>query len=296
MQVTVESRSPVQRSADVLALPLAQMDPSHWRLPARMAGVDRAAQGAVLSLLGTGDFRGKRGESLFLYPDGGIGARRILLVGLGEENRIDAEALREAAGIAVRETARCRGKALAIVGPGLRRVRVPAMAQAMAEGAILAGYRFDRYRSKPENEPGEVRSVAILLEKGADLRAARAAASVGVCVAESQNLARDLSNEPPNVLPPAGIARAAQKLAKEVGLRARVLGEAEIRKRKLGAMLAVGGGSTHTPRLIVLEHNAPTTTRGGKHPGRRPTTVCLVGKGVTFDSGGLSLKSPTAMT
>jgi leucyl aminopeptidase len=296
MQVTVESRSPVQRSADVLALPLAQMDPSHWRLPARMAGVDRAAQGAVLSLLGTGDFRGKRGESLFLYPDGGIGARRILLVGLGEENRIDAEALREAAGIAVRETARCRGKALAIVGPGLRRVRVPAMAQAMAEGAILAGYRFDRYRSKPENEPGEVRSVAILLEKGADLRAARAAASVGVCVAESQNLARDLSNEPPNVLPPAGIARAAQKLAKEVGLRARVLGEAEIRKRKLGAMLAVGGGSTHTPRLIVLEHNAPTKTRGGKRPGRRPTTVCLVGKGVTFDSGGLSLKSPTAMT
>ena len=127
------------------------------------------------------------------------------------------------------------------------------------------------------------------------MRAARAAASVGVCVAESQNLARDLSNEPPNALPPAGIARAAQKLAREVGLRARVLGPAEIRKRKLGAMLAVGGGSVHSPRLIVLEHNAPAKARGGKRPRHRPTTICLVGKGVTFDSGGLSLKSPTNM-
>jgi leucyl aminopeptidase len=296
MQVTVESRSPAKRAADVLALPLAQLDPSHWRLPSRMAGVDRAVRGAILSLLATGDFRGKRGESLLLYPEEGISAKRILLVGLGEENRIDAEALREAAGIAVRATAERQAKALAIVSPALRRIRVAAMAQAMAEGAILSCYRFDRYRSRRDDAPGEIRSVAILLEKGADLRAARAAASVGVCVAESQNLARDLSNEPPNALPPAGMARAAQKLAKEVDLRVRVLGPAEIRKRKLGAMLAVGGGSVHTPRLIVLEHNAPARRRGGKRPSRRPTTICLVGKGVTFDSGGLSLKSPTHMT
>jgi leucyl aminopeptidase len=137
--------------------------------------------------------------------------------------------------------------------------------------------------------------VAILLEKGADLRAARAAASVGVCVAESQNLARDLSNEPPNALPPAALARAAQKLAKETDLRVRVLGPAELRKRKLGAMLAVADGSSHTPRLIVLEHNAPVRARGVKGAKRRPATVCLVGKGVTFDSGGLSLKSPNNM-
>jgi leucyl aminopeptidase len=295
MQVTVESRSPAERAADVLALPLCQLDPSHWRLPPRMAGVDRAAGGAVLSLLATGDFRGKRGETLFLYPQGGVSAKRILLVGLGEENRIDAEVLREAAGIAVRATAQRQGKVLAMVSPALRRIRVAVVAQALAEGAILSSYRFDRYQARRDDAPGEVRSVAILLEKGAGLRAARAAASVGVCVAESQNLARDLSNEPPNALPPAGLARAAQKLARTTDLRVRVLGPAEIRKRKLGAMLAVGGGSVHPPRLIVLEHNAPAKTRGGKRPRRRPTTVCLVGKGVTFDSGGLSLKSATHM-
>jgi leucyl aminopeptidase len=259
-----------------------------------MAAVDRAAKGAILSVLATGDFRGKRRQTLFLYPEGDISAKRILLVGLGEENRIDAEALREAAGVAVRATAERRGNALAILSPSLRRVRVAAVAQAMAEGAILSGYRFDRYQSEREDAPGQVQSVGILIEKGGvDLRAARAAASVGVCVAESQNLARDLSNEPPNALPPVGLARAAQRMAKEVGLRVRVLGPAEIRKRKLGAMLAVAGGSTHPPRLIVLEHNAPARARGGKRPGRRSTTVCLVGKGVTFDSGGLSLKSAT---
>jgi leucyl aminopeptidase len=295
MQVTVESRSPARRSADVLALPLAQLDPSHWKLPPRVAAVDRAAGDAILSLLATGDFRGKRGETLVLYPRSEIGAKRILLVGLGEENRIDAEALREAAGIAVRATAERQGKALAIVAPAWRRVRLAAVAQAMAEGAVLSGYRFDRYRSRREDGPGEVASVAILVEKGVDLRAARAAASVGVCVAESQNYARDLSNEPPNALPPAALARAAQKLAREVGLRARVLGPAELRKRKLGAMLAVGGGSVHPPRLIVLEHNAPARARGGSRPTQRRSTICLVGKGVTFDSGGLSLKSATNM-
>jgi leucyl aminopeptidase len=296
MQVTVESRSPAERASDVLALPLCQLDPSRWRLPQRMAAVDRAAGGAVLSLLSTGDFRGKRGETLFLYPQEGVKARRILLLGLGEENRVDAEALREAAGTALRETASRQGKALAIVGPALRRIRMPVMAQALAEGVILSGYRFDRYQAKRDEAPGEVQSVALLLERGAGLRSARAAASVGVCVAESQNLARDLSNEPPNALPPAGIARAAQKLARETGLRVRVLGPAELRRRKLGAMLAVGGGSSHPPRLIVLEHNAPPRGRGARRAARRPPTLCLVGKGVTFDSGGLSLKSPTNMT
>ena len=84
MQITVDTRSPARRTADLLALPLTQLDPSHWRLPPRMAGVDRAAGGAILSLLATGDFRGKRGETLVLYPQTGIGAKRVLLVGLGE--------------------------------------------------------------------------------------------------------------------------------------------------------------------------------------------------------------------
>ncbi|MDX1650684.1 MAG: leucyl aminopeptidase, partial [Myxococcota bacterium] len=111
-------------------------------------------------------------------------------------------------------------------------------------------------------------------------------------LAESQNEARDLSNEPPNALPPAALAREARRIAKETGLKARVLEPAELRRRGFGAMLAVAQGSTNTPRLIVLEHNAPPR---GKASRARRRTVCLVGKGVTFDSGGLSLKPSASM-
>jgi leucyl aminopeptidase len=166
---------------------------------------------------------------------------------------------------------------------------VAALAQALVEGAVLAGYRFDRYRSAGDEGRKRVAGLTVVLERAADLRAARAAVTVGTVVAESQNVARDLSNEPPNALPPRALAEAAQRVAAEVGLRCRVLDLPELKKRKMGAILAVGGGSANPPRLIVLEHGAPK--RGAR--GRRRPPICLVGKGVTFDSGGLSLK-PTA--
>ncbi|MFQ5417533.1 MAG: M17 family metallopeptidase, partial [Myxococcota bacterium] len=112
-------------------------------------------------------------------------------------------------------------------------------------------------------------------------------------LAECQNLARQLSNEPGNALPPAAVASAASKMAREVGLRCRVFDVAEMKRRKMGAILAVGQGSTHPPRMVVLEHNAPA--RRSKSGGPRRPTVCLIGKGVTFDSGGISIKPSAAM-
>jgi leucyl aminopeptidase len=186
-----------------------------------------------------------------------------------------------------------RASSVALAVPGLRRLRTPAVAQALAEGAVLAGYRFDRYRGSREDEPGKVTSITLLFERAPDLRSARAAARTGATIAECQNLARQLSNEPANALPPAALARAAQRVAREVGLRARVFDVRELKRRKMGAILAVGQGSANPPRLIVLEHNAPA---GGKQrPGRRPPTVCLVGKGITFDSGGISIKPSAGM-
>jgi leucyl aminopeptidase len=137
-----------------------------------------------------------------------------------------------------------------------------------------------------------VASFTLCFERGADLRAARAAARTGVILAESQNVARQLSNEPANALPPAALAAAAQRVAREAGLRVRVLDVAEMKRRKMGGILAVGGGSANPPRLIVLEHGrAAGKARGG----RRRDTICLVGKGITFDSGGISIKPSASM-
>jgi leucyl aminopeptidase len=288
MQVSVETRAAEGLTADLLALPLARPKPDKSHLPARYAALDRAVGGRISAALGTGDFKGSRGDTLLVYGDAGDGVRRVLLVGLGEEREADAEALRIAAGRAVGLARSRRARRVVIAVPPLRRLRGAAAGQALAEGAILGGYRFDSYRS-PEADATPAPDVALWVDGSGDARGVRAGVRIGTALAESQNLARDLSNEPPNTLPPAELASAAQQMAREVGLRCRVLDVPKLEKLGAGGILAVGGGSSRPPRLIVLEHNAPA--KGAR---ARPT-VCVVGKGITFDSGGLSIKPAASM-
>ncbi len=292
MQITVEAGALEKLAADVVAVPLADLEPAKWRLPARLAALDAAFGGRLADAVASGDFRGKRGESLTVYAPNGAAAKRALLLGIGAEAKLDLAALRELAAAAIRETGARKGAAVAIVAPAARKLKATALCQALAEGAVLGSYRFDRYHaSRKERKP--IERVVLVLERAADARAARSAAATGVVLAESQNLARDLSNEPPNLLPPAVLAREAEKVAKQVGLRVRVWGKAELQKHGFGAMLAVAQGSENEPRLIVLEHNAPP--KAARKGARRLPTLCVIGKGVCFDSGGLSLKPSTSM-
>lgn len=291
MQVTVSSANPTQARTDVLAIPFFQLDGEKWRLPARWTGLDEATGGQLASALRSGDFRGRPGETLRLYPTGGVGAGKIVLVGLGEEAGVDAEALRRAAGTSLQ--AAPRAGSLALAAPATRRLRPDAVARALTEGLVLAGYRFDDFKEEdPKDAAPLPESATLFFERAPAARSARRAVQVGTIVAESQNVARDLSNLPGNELPPASLAQRAQKLARAVGLTCRVLDPAELKRRKMEAILAVGAGSAHPPRVIVLEHNAPPR---GKPAGRRRRTVCLVGKGVTFDSGGISIKPSAGM-
>jgi leucyl aminopeptidase len=176
---------------------------------------------------------------------------------------------------------------VAIPLAGSRRLPAGLAARALAEGAVLASYRSDARRTQREDRKPPVAHVTLLAERASDLAAAREAAEVGVVLAESQNVARRLSNEPPNVLTPEALAREARKLAAELGLGCRVLDVAEMRRRKMGALLGVGQGSAHPPRLVVLEHRP--------RRGRTRPTICVVGKGITFDSGGISIKPAGGM-
>jgi leucyl aminopeptidase len=297
MKVSVKTGDPRQAECEILAVPLFEHDPAKWRLPQRIAALDQALGAPIAAALRSGDFRGRPGESLLLYPSEGSGPKRVLLLGLGPEAKVDGDALRRAAGAAVTRGAEKRVRAVALAVPSLRRVRPPDSAQALAEGAVLGAYRSDAYRSDPgEEAPRPVDSLALLYEKLPERAKARAAAGRGSALAESQNLARRLSNLPANELPPAALAREAEKVAREAGLRCQVMEPAELRRRKMGGILAVGAGSHNPPRLIVLEHNAP---RGGRKKagrgGRSRPTVCVVGKGITFDSGGISIKPSEGM-
>jgi leucyl aminopeptidase len=275
MLVTADSRNPVEVETDLLVLPLVQIDDKKRALPGRAAALDRALGGRLSSVIESGDFRGKKDEKLLLYPGAALPAKRLLLVGLGEEAKLDAEALRCAAGHAVKEAATRRAAKMTVAVAGLRRARAPAAAQALTEGAS-------------EDEPGEVAAMQLSFDRAPDLRTARQALKRATILAESQNVARELSNQPGNALPPAALAREARKVGRQAGLRIRVLAPAELEKRKLRAILAVGSGSANTPRIIVLEHR-PKRGKNGTE------TLCFVGKGITFDSGGISIKPSAGM-
>jgi leucyl aminopeptidase len=286
MKLSVDSHDPARTAVDLLALPLPAMA-AGARLPARVAAVDRALGGAIEAAVRSGDFRGRRSDTQLLYGRGKGGPKRVLLVGLGEEARLTADGLRQAAGRALGAAAARGARHVAIALATSRRTPAAAAARAMAEGAVLAAHRSDSWRTRREDEKPPVTRTTLLVERAADLAAAREAAEAGALLAECQNVARRLSNEPPNALTPETLAREARKVASEVGLACRVLDVAEMRRRKMGALLGVGQGSQHPPRLVVLEHRPKR--------GRTRPTVCIVGKGITFDSGGISIKPAAGM-
>ena len=291
MKITVQQRELSgggRKASDWIAVPLLKAAPENRRLSGDVSALDKRLGGALRNALASGDFQGRAGETLPLYPKAGGKLQRVLLIGLGSADAVDTHALRLAAGRAVRHAMSKGSSSLALALPKHRAPTPEAAVQALAEGAVLGGYRFDEYRETPRK--ASLRSISLVCGAAAGLASLRAAAKVGVTLAECQNVARDLSNEPANVLPPAALARRAQKVAREVGLKCRVMGVPELERRGMGGILAVGGGSSRPPRLIVMEHNAPA--RGSK---RRRPTLCFVGKGVTFDSGGISIKPSANM-
>jgi leucyl aminopeptidase len=258
-----------------------------------LAKVDEAIGGQLSRLRDRGDFRGKEGETLLLYPQGDdIPFERLLLVGLGKQDDLTLERLRRAAGTAVREAARVRVRRLASIMHHAElvadRIETEDAARAVAEGAVLAGYRFAEMKSAPPEDEAPVElDDFVVLEKVED-KVARVEEGVriGAAAARAENLARTLGNLPGNVATPAYLAGTAERIAREQGLQCTVLGRDELREEGLEALLAVAQGSDQEPKLIVLEH------RGGTE-GDRP--LVLVGKGLTFDSGGISIKPSEGM-
>jgi leucyl aminopeptidase len=210
--------------------------------------VDRGLGGQITALIASGDFRGKAGENLLLYSSAEFPAERVQLLGLGEEGQISAESLRSLAGRALDAAKGRRAADVAICAPRVRGLRLPEVSRALTEGLLLANYQFDTYRKRDKDAAPPLKRATLLIDRPAELKAARAASRTGVVLAESQNLCRQLSNEPANALPPAELANAAKRVAREAGLGVQVMNVAELKKQKMGGILAVGGGSANTPR------------------------------------------------
>jgi leucyl aminopeptidase len=277
MRLSTPTSSPVQTAADALVVAI----PKPPEVGGELADVDAALGGRIARLVADGEIRGGRGEATLLHADGdGLRARRVIVAGLGKT--VDGDAARAALGAAVRAALRARARTLAVAAGTLPLERADAT-RAIVDGVLLGGYRFDRFRSADtDGRPAPLRALAVV---GGDRTAARRA---GV-VAEATNRARDLQNAPPNALGPAELAARAREIARaHATVTAQVHDERWLRSQGMGAFGAVAQASSKGARLIALRYRPA-------RPRRRDVVLGLVGKGITFDSGGLNLKPGRSM-
>ncbi len=245
--------------------------------------VGPAAFRNLLARVGPKEFHGKERQLLLLHTAGKLAAQRILLVGLGPRASFTNETLRRAMGLAARKL-RDSGiqRAAVQIGDSLGDDSL----NAIVEAAILATYSFRQF--KPEDDDAtELNSLTLCVPARADLKAAKRIVAEAQIVAEATNYAREIGNLPGNVVTPRVLADYARTLAKETGVACTVLAKKELEKGGFGGLLAVGGGSANEPHLIVLEYKGDGANTA--HP------IALVGKAITFDSGGISIKPSDKM-
>jgi leucyl aminopeptidase len=269
---------PASPKAGAVALLLAEEE----QLGGAAAALDEASGGAIARALEAAGFKGQKGKSVMLYAPA-AGLSRVLVQGLGKRADITALILEEAGGnIAASLSAEPQAVILA--------ESLSAQdAGHLALGAVLRSYRFDRYRTKEKAED-KPKLAAIILQV-AELARARTAFAPLKATAEGTFLTRDLVTEPANILTPTEMAERCKKLT-GLGLKVEVLGPKELAKLGFGAMLGVSQGSVQEPRMVVMQWNGTGGT-GGTRRTKKP--VCFVGKGVTFDSGGISIKPSAGM-
>ncbi|HEX5234843.1 MAG TPA: leucyl aminopeptidase [Silvibacterium sp.] len=237
---------------------------------------------AVSRILRSGEFSARPNETLLIHDPAGLKAKRLLLVGVGKTVKASIHDLRKAAGTAMR-FAKPRGiRSVAVVPP--QQFGTAEMCRAIAEGAIIADFDSDTYRTDRKDQ--RIASVAILVSQ-ANPQAAESGLREGTIIAESQNFARALINEPGNRLTPTLLGQRAAEMAKEFGLKCEVHGASKLHELKMGAFWSVAQGSDEPPALIVMTYE-PDGVSG-------EPVLGLVGKGITFDTGGISLKAADNM-
>ena len=273
--VSVAAGSLEKSDADLVVLLVREGKPQLGALDAKLDGLLAASARDE-------EFSGKENQLLAAHTQGKLPARRVAAIGLGRERDQDRtlDQLRSAAARAVKHARAIGAKSLAISWPS--GVDAGRDVQALAEGATLGAYSFDRY--KKEKKALKLARVSMLVEQRT--RALQDAARLGAAVGEAVCAARDLVNEPPGRIDPQALAAEARKLAAAHGLKCEVLGRAQIRKLGMNLFLGVAQGSAQEPQLVRISWQ-PRRPRGG--------AVALVGKAITFDSGGLSIKTAQGM-
>ncbi|TEU16346.1 MAG: leucyl aminopeptidase [Dehalococcoidia bacterium] len=249
------------------------------------AAVDKALDGAIGSLISRGEIKGKFGEVSIVHTLGKLPARKVAIAGLGKRQDFNVDKIRGVAGEFCRALRKvnCRKIATILHGAGIGGMELEASAEAITEGAVLGLYGFAKYK-KPEYEDIEEILIAVKEEEKAPIL--ELAIGKGKLVADVTNLARDMGNEPANYMTPSRMAEAAKELASKYDLEIKVLDREDMEEMGMGALLGVAKGSDQPAKLIILSY------KGDEHSEK---ALGFLGKGITFDSGGISIKPSEGM-
>ena len=282
MPTTIKAKKGLikEERAEAIILPRYQDDA---KLEGAVSRLNQASRGRLRAHINSGEFQGKCNEVSILHMNGEIEARRIVLVGLGKKSSARLDSIRQAMGTVSKamRSLRLTSFALAIPDRGVAETTLEATSQAMTEGCLLGLYQFLHYQRSRAQETHLVRTITLLAEDEKTLTMVRAGAERGQIIAEAVNSVRDLCNHPSNVLTPSTLAKEARVIAKARGVRCTILDRAKARKLGMGAYLGVARGSHEPPQFMILEYFGAS---------KKSKPIVLVGKAITFDTGGISLK------
>lgn len=284
MEFSIKAASPEKLKSGCVAVAVF----SSGKLSAAAQKLDRAANGQLSQILKQGDFDPKPGSTLMLYGVPGVAATRVMLVGFGKLQEVGVKEYRDGVRGAVRALAEAGVGEAALYSVEVRVAQYNSQWATMhaASVALEAIYRFDRLKSKSRDDKKVLRHLVLGVGGSKAAGGLEAALARGIAVGEGVNFARDLGNLPANICTPAYLADQARALGRTHRLKVAVLERRDMEKLGMGSLLSVSNGSRQPPKLITLEH------RGGP---KKQKPVVLIGKGITFDTGGISLKPAAEM-
>ncbi len=285
MQIKVESADITQHNAKAIIVNLFQ----GVTTPGGATGaVDAALEGGISALISEGEIKGKTGEAVLVHTLGRMPSPRVIVSGLGKQDSFNLNVIRNLMGTALRRARMTGARTVATIvhGAGIAGLETADCAQAIAEGALMGEYRFRKYKSSEDPSFSEIETLTIVEADRRKLHAIERGVERGQTMAAAANHTRDMANEPGNELPPTELAKRATKLCAQSGVDCEVLDDSQLKKLGMGALLGVGAGSSRRPRLVIMRY------RGDK---RTKKTLGLLGKGITFDSGGISIKPAAGM-
>ncbi|MCB5185604.1 leucyl aminopeptidase [Methylobacillus gramineus] len=279
MEFSIKSGNPEKQRKDCVVVGVYEAR----KLSEAAASLDRVSDGYLSTILRGGDIDGKVGSILLLHGVPGVAAERVLLVGLGKERELNERSYRQAVRASIKALAGLSSGDVAtfIAEVVVQKQDVSWRVSQLVEVAVDSVYRFDRFKSKPADSKKGIAKLQVHVSQRADVAAGEVGLKQGQALASGVSFTKDLGNLAPNYCTPTYLAEQAKALGKSHGLQVEVLEQGDIEKLGMGSFLGVAQGSVQPPKLIVLHHK-----KGKKN--QKP--VVLVGKGITFDTGGISLK------